>query len=143
MDAELPGDRPRYLMGVGFPEDLVTAIGKGIGLFDCVAPTRMGRNGTAFTSDGRLNVRQSAWRSDRSPVDPGCGCSTCTRFPRAYIRHLFTSDEMLGPRLLSIHNVHFLLETVRAARVAIVSGSFTSWSAHWLRRYNSDRNGNQ
>jgi queuine tRNA-ribosyltransferase len=135
----LPADRPRYLMGVGFPEDLVEAIGRGVDLFDCVAPTRMGRNGTAFTSEGRLNVRLSALRAEARPIDSGCGCGTCARFSRAYIRHLFASDEMLGPRLLSVHNVHFLIETLRAARAAIRSGSFSSWSADWLRRYTSTR----
>jgi queuine tRNA-ribosyltransferase len=135
----LPPARPRYLMGVGFPEDLIEAIARGMDMFDCVAPTRMGRNGTAFTSEGRLNVKRRELRMDSRPVDPNCGCSTCSRFSRGYMRHLFISDEMLGPRLLSIHNVHFLVESVRAARRAITSGSFGSWSEDWLRRYNSTR----
>ncbi|MBC7894100.1 MAG: tRNA guanosine(34) transglycosylase Tgt, partial [Cytophagaceae bacterium] len=105
---ELPQDRPRYLMGVGFPEDLVEGVARGVDLFDCVAPTRNGRQGTAFTSDGKLNVRRAELRADPRPLDETCDCSTCTRFSRAYIRHLFASDEVLGLRLLSLHNVHFL-----------------------------------
>ena len=120
-DASLPRDRVRYLMGVGFPEDLLEAIRLGVDLFDCVAPTRMGRNGTAFTSSGRLNVRRAELRSDGEPLDTSCDCPLCTQFSRAYIRHLFVADEMLGPRLLSLHNVHFLTSLLRRARDAIVA----------------------
>ena len=133
--AKLPVDRPRYLMGVGFPEDLVQGIARGVDLFDCVAPTRMGRTGAAFTRDGRINVRNAAWKTDRSPLDTECTCSTCTRFDRAYIRHLFHADELLGFRLLTLHNVHFLLALTRDARRAIHDGTFPSWSAAWLARY--------
>jgi queuine tRNA-ribosyltransferase len=133
--AKLPVDRPRYLMGVGFPEDLVQGIARGVDLFDCVAPTRMGRTGAAFTRDGRINVRNAAWRTDRSPLDAECTCSTCKRFDRAYIRHLFHADELLGYRLLTLHNVHFLLALTRDARTAIQDGTFPSWSAAWLARY--------
>jgi queuine tRNA-ribosyltransferase len=122
IEASLPTDRPRYLMGVGFPEDLLAGIARGVDLFDCVAPTRMGRNGTAFTSAGRVNVRRAELRDDPRPVDEQCGCTTCARFSRAYLRHLFSADEMLGPRLLSLHNVHFLTSLVRSARAAILSG---------------------
>jgi len=122
VDAAIPVDRPRYLMGVGFPEDLVAGVQRGIDLFDCVAPTRMGRNGTAFTSAGRLNIRRADLRDDRGPVDPLCECATCSRFSRAYLRHLFAADEMLGPRLLSFHNVHFLVSLVRSIRAAILAG---------------------
>jgi queuine tRNA-ribosyltransferase len=122
VDAALPRERPRYLMGVGFPDDLIAGILRGVDLFDCVAPTRMGRNGTAFTSAGRLNVRRAELRADSGPVDPRCDCSTCTRFSRGYIRHLFAADEMLGPRLLSLHNVHFLTSLVRTARAALLAG---------------------
>ena len=121
VDAQLPADRPRYLMGAGFPDDLLAGIARGVDLFDCVAPTRMGRNGTAFTSAGRLNIRRAELRDDAGPVDPHCDCTTCHRFTRAYLRHLFAADEMLGPRLLSLHNVHFLTSLVRAARTAIVA----------------------
>jgi queuine tRNA-ribosyltransferase len=134
---ELPTDRPRYLMGVGFPEDLIEAVARGVDLFDCVAPTRNGRQGTAFTTDGKLNVRRAELRADASPLDESCDCSTCTRFSRAYIRHLFASDEVLGLRLLSLHNVHFLTAIMRRARRAILEGDFPAWSRDWLHRYHS------
>jgi len=134
---ELPQDRPRYLMGVGFPEDLVESVRRGVDLFDCVAPTRMGRNGTAFTSDGRVNVRRAELRADPGPLDETCECTTCTRFSRAYLRHLFVADEILGLRLLSLHNVHFLVALMRRARAAILDGSFDAWSRDWLARYHS------
>jgi len=134
---ELPKDRPRYLMGVGFPEDLIEAVARGVDLFDCVAPTRNGRQGTAFTADGKLNVRRAELRADARPLDETCDCSTCTRFSRAYIRHLFASDEVLGLRLLSLHNVHFLTAIMRRARRAILEGDFAAWSRDWLHRYHS------
>jgi queuine tRNA-ribosyltransferase len=133
----LPADRPRYLMGVGFPEDLVEGVRRGVDLFDCVAPTRMGRNGTAFTTDGRVNVRRAELRADPRPLDETCECSTCKRFSRAYIRHLFVADELLGLRLVSLHNVHFLVALMRRARAAIIDGSFDAWSRDWLARYHS------
>ena len=137
LDDALPSGRPRYLMGVGFPEDLVEGVRRGVDLFDCVAPTRMGRNGAAFTSDGRLNIKRTEFRTDARPLDQDCGCAACTRFSRAYIRHLFASDEMLGLRLLSLHNVHFLVTLMRAARDAIASRDFDAWSRRWLERYHS------
>jgi queuine tRNA-ribosyltransferase len=124
-------------MGVGFPEDLVEAVRRGMDLFDCVAPTRMGRNGAVFTSDGRLNIKRTEFRNDPRPLDDECDCSACTRFTRAYIRHLFVSDEMLGMRLLSLHNVHFLVALMRAAREAIAAKRFDTWSQRWLDRYHS------
>ena len=137
VDDALDRGRPRYLMGVGFPEDVIEGIRRGIDLFDCVAPTRMGRNGTAWTADGRINIKRAEFRNDPRPLDETCGCSACARFSRAYIRHLFTSDEILGLRLLSLHNVHFLLALARSAREAITAGSLDSWSAGWLNRYHS------
>ena len=134
---ELPTGRPRYLMGVGFPEDLVEGVRRGVDLFDCVAPTRMGRNGTAFTTDGRVNVRRAEHRRDPRPLDETCDCSTCKRFSRAYIRHLFVAEEILGLRLVSLHNVHFLVALMRRARAAITDGSFDAWSRDWLARYHS------
>jgi queuine tRNA-ribosyltransferase len=135
VEEELPKARPRYLMGVGFPEDLIEAIRRGIDLFDCVAPTRMGRNGSAFTRDGRLNIKRTEFRTDPRPLDADCDCAACSRFSRAYIRHLFVSDEILGLRLLSLHNVHFLLSLARQARQAIRSGDLEQWSRDWLARY--------
>jgi queuine tRNA-ribosyltransferase len=134
-DAVIPRDRPRYLMGVGFPEDLIEGVRRGIDLFDCVAPTRMGRTGAVFTADGRLNVKRAELRADPGPLDPDCDCSTCTRFSRAYLRHLFVTEEILGLRLLSLHNVHFLIRLMRTAREHIASGTFDRWSASWLTRY--------
>jgi queuine tRNA-ribosyltransferase len=133
----LPRSRPRYLMGVGFPEDVIEGISRGVDLFDCVAPTRMGRNGAAFTSDGRLNIKRAEYRNDPKPLDESCDCSACARFSRAYIRHLFVSDEILGHRLLSLHNVHFLLSLARATRREIAAGNLEAWSLDWLSRYHS------
>jgi queuine tRNA-ribosyltransferase len=135
----LDKDRPRYLMGVGFPEDIVEGIRRGVDLFDCVAPTRMGRNGAAFTADGRLNIKRSEFRTDPRPLDETCDCSACRRFSRAYIRHLFVSDEILGLRLLSLHNVHFLLSLARSARRAITDDTFDAWSRDWLTRYHANQ----
>ncbi|HUQ98038.1 MAG TPA: tRNA guanosine(34) transglycosylase Tgt [Gemmatimonadaceae bacterium] len=135
VDDALPKNRPRYLMGVGFPEDLVEGIRRGVDLFDCVAPTRMGRNGAVFTRDGRLNIKRTEYRTDPKPLDSDCDCACCTRFSRAYIRHLYVSDEILGLRLLSLHNVHFLLSIARDARQAIQSGDLEAWSRDWLARY--------
>jgi queuine tRNA-ribosyltransferase len=131
---ELPADRPRYLMGVGFPEDLIEGVRRGVDLFDCVAPTRMGRNGTAFSSTGRINIKRAEFKADPGPLDEACQCAACRRFSRAYIRHLYVSDEILGLRLLSLHNVHFLVSLMRSARAAIQAGSFDSWASEWLVR---------
>ena len=133
----LPADRPRYLMGVGFPEDLIEGVRRGIDLFDCVAPTRMGRNGTVFTSEGRINIKRQDYRADPRPLDASCGCGACRRFSRAYLRHLYVSDEILGLRLLSLHNVHFLISLMRQARLAILEERFESWSSDWLVRLSS------
>jgi queuine tRNA-ribosyltransferase len=135
VDEALPKTHPRYLMGVGFPEDLIEAIRRGVDLFDCVAPTRMGRNGAVFTRDGRLNIKRAEFRTDPKPLDADCDCAACSRFSRAYIRHLFVSDEILGLRLLSLHNVHFLLSLARHARQAIKSGDLEAWARDWLSRY--------
>src|SRR5690242_15109099 len=138
VDAELPRERPHYLMGVGFPEDLVEGVLRGVDLFDCVAPTRMGRNGAAFTNDGRLNIKRAEFRTDPRPLDEGCDCAACRRFSRGYIRHLFTSDEILGLRLLSLHNVHFLVRLMRDARAAIRAGTIDAWARDWLARYHAN-----
>jgi queuine tRNA-ribosyltransferase len=137
VDEALPRDRPRYLMGVGFPEDLIEGVARGVDLFDCVAPTRMGRNGTAFTADGRINIKRAEFRTDERPLDDGCDCAACARFSRAYIRHLFVADEILGLRLLSLHNVHFLVRLMRDARNHIRASTFDRWRREWLARYPS------
>ena len=135
LEAVLPRHVPRYLMGVGFPADIVAAIGLGMDLADCVAPTRMGRHGTAFTDEGQLNMGGARYRDDDRPVDDGCDCETCRTFSRGYIRHLFNAGELLGLRLLALHNVRYLIRLAERARAAIVAGSFSAWSRDWLARY--------
>lgn len=135
MAGELPADSVRYLMGVGYPADLLEAVRLGYDLFDCVAPTRNGRNGTAFTSAGLVNVKQAAWRDDQSPIEQGCGCWACSKYSRAYIRHLFVTRELLGLRALSIHNLYFLTDLMQQARAAIQAGRLEPWAGEWLRRY--------
>ncbi len=120
----LPADRPRYFMGLGDPAGIIDAIAAGIDMFDCVLPTRAGRNGRAYTSEGRLNLRNAAFAEDNGPLDPSCGCYCCRTFSRAYLRHLVTQKEILGLQLLSLHNVTFLLDLARRARTAIVEGRF-------------------
>ena len=131
----LPRDVPRYLMGVGFPADLLEGIARGVDLFDCVAATRNGRHGTAWVHDGRVNVKGAALRSDSGPLDPECDCETCTTFSRAYLRHLFIAEDMLGLRLVSIHNIRFLIRLGEQARAHILDGTFACWSREWLRRH--------
>jgi len=131
----LPADRPRYLMGVGFPDDLVEGIARGVDLFDCVAATRNGRHGSAWTSRGRVNIRKAAHRTAGEPLDADCDCATCARFSRGYLRHLFVAEEMLGLRLVSLHNVRFLIRVAEQARQAILRGDFHRWSRSWLERY--------
>ncbi len=135
LEPVLPRGIPRYLMGVGFPADLLTGIARGIDLFDCVAATRNGRHGSAWTSRGKVNVRGAGLRFSDQPLDSDCDCETCRRFPRAYLRHLFVAEEMLGLRLLSIHNVRFLVRLGELARAAILDGTFDRWSREWLERY--------
>lgn len=135
----LPADRPRYLMGVGFPDDLVEGVRRGVDLFDCVVPTRMGRHGTAFTPDGTVGVRRSDFRLDRRPLVDGCSCPACTTYDRAYLRHLFVAGEMLGLRLVALHNVTFLLAVMAAARNALANATFDAWAAEWLARYRAGR----
>jgi queuine tRNA-ribosyltransferase len=137
--AALPRTLPRYLMGVGFPDDLVEGVRRGIDLFDCVAPTRMGRDGTAFTPDGKIQIMQSSHRTDRRALVEDCGCPCCVKYDRAYLRHLFASDEMLGKRLVALHNVSFLVGVMRAARAALIAGDFGAWSTAWLDRYRAAR----
>lgn len=131
----LPREMPRYLMGVGFPEDLVEGIARGVDLFDCVAATRNGRHGSAWTMAGRVNIRKAAHRVADAPLDPTCDCATCRRFPVAYLRHLFMAGDMLGLRLVSLHNIRFLLRVAEQARQAIRAGTFSSWRREWLARY--------
>ena len=137
LEARLPPTLPRYLMGVGFPADLVAAVERGIDLFDCVAPTRGGRNGSAFTPEGTLNIRNAAYRTDDGALDPSCDCETCTTYSRGYLRHLFVAGELLGLRLLSLHNVRYLIRLAAEMRAAIQRGgdAFATWAEDWRRRY--------
>ena len=123
----MPPDRPRYLMGVGTPTDLLRALCSGIDLFDCVLPTRNARNGQALTWGGRVNLKQARHRDDESALDARCDCSVCTTYSRAYLRHLFKADEMLGPRLLSLHNLHFYGALMSKAREMIRVGELGPW----------------
>jgi queuine tRNA-ribosyltransferase len=140
-DLALPRNVPRYLMGLGFPDDLVEGVRRGIDLFDSVAPTRMGRDGTAFTPDGKVQVRRSSHRTDRRPLVEDCSCPCCAHYDRAYLRHLFASGEMLGLRLLALHNVHFLIAVLQDARAELRAGTFGTWSDAWLRRYHAGKPG--
>jgi queuine tRNA-ribosyltransferase len=137
LEPRLPAAIPRYLMGVGFPEDLVAAVERGLDLFDCVAPTRNGRNGSAFTPQGPLNIRNAAFRTDEGPLDPTCDCETCTTYSRGYVRHLFVADELLGLRLLSLHNVRYLIRLAEQMRAAIRkgNGALAAWADEWRRSY--------
>jgi len=135
LEPEAPREVPRYLMGVGYPEDIVEAVRRGVDMFDCVAPTRNGRNGTAFTRDGRVNVKRSDLARDPRPLDPECRCECCRNYTRAYLRHLFVADELLGLRLLSLHNLAFLIDLASDARDAVLASGFEAWADAWLERY--------
>jgi queuine tRNA-ribosyltransferase len=128
----MPTDRPRYLMGVGRPEDIVAAVLRGIDMFDCVMPTRHARNGHLFTSTGVINIRNSVHQTDLGPIDPVCGCYTCRNYTRSYLRHLDRCNEILGSRLNTIHNLHFYLDLMRTIRGAIAEGRLTSWATGYL-----------
>jgi queuine tRNA-ribosyltransferase len=134
LEPRLPREIPRYLMGVGFPADLLEGIARGIDLFDCVAATRNGRHGTAWLPTGRINVRGSALRGSTEPLDPECDCETCTTYARGYLRHLFVVEDILGLRLVSIHNVRFLVRLGEQARARILDGTFDAWRREWLAR---------
>ncbi|MCH2202095.1 MAG: tRNA guanosine(34) transglycosylase Tgt [Fuerstiella sp.] len=133
---QLPDDRPRYLMGVGTPTDLIEAVSRGIDLFDCVMPTRHGRNAMAFTSTGAIRLRNAIHARDETPLDSECCCTACRRYSRAYLRHLFIAGEMLGPILLSLHNTAFYQKLVRELRIAVNSGTVTEFRANHLAQWN-------
>lgn len=131
----LPADRPRYLMGVGSPEDLVNGVARGIDIFDCVLPTRVARNGAAMTRQGRLNFRNRQFATEQGPIEEGCTCYACATFSRAYIRHLVVSGEILAHQLLSLHNLHMLIYLMQDIRAAIVDGTFPAFAADFLANY--------
>ena len=131
----LPEDKPRYLMGVGPPEDFLNAIQRGVDMFDCVMPTRNARNGSLFTSHGKLNIKNSRYRKDFAPLDPECGCPVCARFTRAYLSHLYRAGEILSYRLNTLHNLYFMLELAANCRRAITAGSFLEFKQSFLDTY--------
>jgi len=131
----LPADRPRYLMGVGKPPDLVEAVGRGVDLFDCVLPTRNARNGQVFTPDGPLTVTHARYARDPAPLDAECPCLACRQFSRAYLRHLFIARELLAYRLLSLHNVTFYLHLMEMMRAAVAASAFGPFRSRFLDRY--------
>lgn len=133
--AMLPESKVRYLMGVGTPPDMLEAIAAGIDMFDCVVPTRNGRNGQAFTPHGELQIRNAPFKMDMAPIDPDCDCYTCRTHTRGYIRHLLNTSEMLGPRLISLHNIHFYVKLIRSAREAISGGRFVEFKKEFLDGY--------
>jgi queuine tRNA-ribosyltransferase len=140
LEPELKPQLPRYLMGVGYPDDMLEAIARGIDMFDCVAPTRNGRNGSVWTAaDGQVNIKAARFRLDPRPLDDSCDCYTCRTFSRAYLRHLYIAGETLALRLLSLHNVRFLVRLAEQARAAIVQGRFANFRAEWLERFSRDR----
>jgi queuine tRNA-ribosyltransferase len=131
----LPKDKPRYLMGVGRPEDLVECVRAGIDLFDCVMPTRNARNGTLFTSQGKINIKNAQYQDDSSPLDPECPCEACTQYSRAYLRHLYVAKEALSARLNSIHNLTYYIELMKQMRQAILENRFDEWrESFYIRR---------
>lgn len=133
----LPEDKPRYLMGVGTPEDIVEGVCRGVDMFDCVLPTRNARNGTIFTRKGKMIIKAARYAEDFSPIDENCGCLACKNYSRAYIRHLFQSGEIAGLRLATIHSLYFYLNLMKEIREAIVRGVFAEWKKNFLEEYNA------
>jgi len=138
LEPGLPPNLPRYLMGVGFPADLLEGIACGVDLFDCVAATRNGRHGTAWLPTGRINVKGAPLKGSTEPLDPECDCETCTTVSRGYLRHLFVVQDILGLRLVSIHNLRFLVRLGEQARLHVLDGTFEPWSREWLRRHRGE-----
>ena len=133
----LPSDSPRYLMGVGAPENLIECISKGIDMFDCVLPTRIARNGSLFLDSGRINITNATFRYDDRPIDLSCSCYTCSQHSRAYIHHLFRANEFLAYRLASIHNLNFIINLMKEIRKSILSEEFDKFKKEFLSKYNS------
>src|SRR6266446_3459044 len=131
----LPRERPRYAMGLGTPPQLLEMIARGIDLFDCVLPTRLARNGTAFTSAGTLNLKNAEFALQKGPIEESCACPACAEFSRGYIRHLIKAEEILGLRLITVHNLHFYLDLMRQARTEIQNGSFGAFRKRFVSKY--------
>ena len=130
----LPADKPRYLMGVGTPEDLIENIDRGVDMFDCVMPTRNARNGTLFTSFGKINIRGAKFKEDENPIDPECECPTCKRYTRSYLNHLVRSKELTYFRLASLHNLHYYLNLMKQAREAILQDKFSQFKKEFYEK---------
>ncbi|MDD5728410.1 MAG: tRNA guanosine(34) transglycosylase Tgt [Victivallales bacterium] len=133
----LPENKPRYVMGMGTPEDILESVGHGVDMFDCIIPTRYGRTGAAFTGQGKINLRNAAHTEDLTPIDPECDCYLCRNFSRAYVRHLFYANEMLGPQLLSLHNIHFYINLIRQIREAIKADRYADFKTAFLKKYSA------
>ena len=131
----LPREKPRHLLGIGEPDDLFMAVENGCDLFDCVSPTRVGRNGNVYTTSGRVNITGQKYRDDSAPIDDGCKCYTCQNFSRAYVAHLFRANEMLAGTLASIHNLYFIIHMVDKMSETIVSGNFENYKKDFLVKY--------
>ena len=134
LDGALPEDRPRYLMGVGTPEDIVKSVLRGVDMFDCVLPTRSGRTGRGYTARGPINIRNARHAADPRPLDADCGCNSCAQYSRAYLHHLFRCQEMLGPILLTLHNLNFYQTLMAGLRAAIADGTMAIFAAQFLAR---------
>lgn len=140
----LPADKPRYAMGLGTPAQIIEMVARGIDMFDCVLPTRLARNGTAFTALGTINLKNNPFRTDQRPIEEGCGCSTCRHFRRGYIRHLIKAEEILGLRLITVHNLHFYLNLMQQIRDALDHGTFAQFRKDFVAkypRYDKEENG--
>jgi queuine tRNA-ribosyltransferase len=137
----LPPAAPRYLMGLGLPEDLISAVERGVDVFDCVVPTRHGRHGSVFTSRGRLNLRNARHREERVPIDPDCVCPVCARWTRAYLRHLLNAGDALAARVLSLHNLAYYMQLLREVREAIEARAFAAYAKRWRERYAEESTG--
>ena len=135
----LPKDKPRYLMGVGSLDYILEGIAKGIDMMDCVLPTRIARHGTLMTHNGRINIRKEMYKRDFTPLDPECDCYTCKNYTKAYLRHLYVSEETFGARLLSLHNIRFLISIVEGAREAIKEDRFKEYKDEILKKYGDKR----
>jgi queuine tRNA-ribosyltransferase len=135
LDPALPRDKPRYLMGVGAPEDVVEGVARGIDIFDCVLPTRVARNGGLFTRSGRLNIRNAKYHDDPLPIEPGCDCYACQHFSKAYLRHLFSAREILGLHLASLHNVRFMVRLIGEIRTHIAKGTYGAFRDQFVANY--------
>ena len=131
----LPENKPRYLMGVGTPEDLIEGVRRGVDIFDCVLPTRLARHNAAFSPEGRLNLLNAAFARDEQPINQVCDCYTCKTFTRAYLRHLIVAKELLAGTLLSIHNLHTMINLVKDMRASIIDGTFESKIPAWLKQW--------